>query len=210
VFINGKAKAGDVIAIYSGTVYRAPDMSLMCNFVFTDNQYPFSPLKPFPLSLAFLDLHIYLVTRQDELIIDGNPSGVSQQIYSMNREKANTRIRLLKRDPQWKDLEMWKDNPYAVAQFVNHSSAGRYPVNFCNGRTGANVFCFDYDFPGDMPQSLRCYIPNVGFSDNDSPATSAVPSLLFVALRDLEDEELFLNYKFNTRELSKLPNWYKP
>eukprot|EP01127_Copromyxa_protea_P004326 TRINITY_DN1419_c0_g1_i4.p1 TRINITY_DN1419_c0_g1~~TRINITY_DN1419_c0_g1_i4.p1 ORF type:complete len:121 (+),score=11.86 TRINITY_DN1419_c0_g1_i4:329-691(+) len=73
----------------------------MCDFVFTDNHY--------------------LINRCDGLIIDGNPSGVSQQIYSMNREKENAKIRILKKTDEFKELEPFKENPYAIAHYVNHS-----------------------------------------------------------------------------------------
>lgn len=40
VFIRGKVKAGEVVAFYLGTVYQPADMSLMCDLVFSNNQYP--------------------------------------------------------------------------------------------------------------------------------------------------------------------------
>eukprot|EP01127_Copromyxa_protea_P004325 TRINITY_DN1419_c0_g1_i3.p1 TRINITY_DN1419_c0_g1~~TRINITY_DN1419_c0_g1_i3.p1 ORF type:complete len:150 (+),score=15.32 TRINITY_DN1419_c0_g1_i3:329-778(+) len=147
----------------------------MCDFVFTDNHY--------------------LINRCDGLIIDGNPSGVSQQIYSMNREKENAKIRILKKTDEFKELEPFKENPYAIAHYVNHSP------------TRANVFCCDYNFPLSTPQPLQCYIPNVDFSHTEKESC-IVPSLVFLAARDLEDEEVFLNYNFNTSDPSKLPGWY--
>ncbi len=83
--------------------------------------------------------------------------------------------------------------------------------------------------PGDAPQ-LRAYMPNTllkgdsqqknqsqGSPHQEAAAVAAaagvspdetVPGLALVATRDLEDEELFLNYRLSPHV--PRPDWYSP
>lgn len=59
--------------------------------------------------------------------------------------------------------------------------------------------------------ALRPHIPNVLFRGKDSKVIGsdlALPTLVFVALRDLKDEEIFLNYRLSPHVAR--PSWYIP
>jgi len=56
-----------------------------------------------------------------------------------------------------------------------------------------------------IPQDLRPFIPNALFSPQPD---NTIPSVLFVTLRKVEDEELFFDYNFKPDEEKELPSWY--
>jgi hypothetical protein len=71
------------------------------------------------------------------------------------------------------------------------------------------------DFPSDCPPELRPYIPNVSFlppallrAQRAEWRDIAMKSLVVIATRDIYDEELFMDYRFN-KEGHNLPEWYK-
>ena len=69
----------------------------------------------------------------------------------------------------------------------------------------------------DKEPHLRAYFPNAAYPDDTrarrgEPAPAArgpVPGLVLVALGHLQDQELFLNYRYNANALG-LPDWYAP
>uniref|UniRef100_A0A061RI89 SET domain-containing protein n=2 Tax=Tetraselmis sp. GSL018 TaxID=582737 RepID=A0A061RI89_9CHLO len=91
------------------------------------------------------------------------------------------------------------------AHFANHPPAGAEP----------NVVVASLDaFPARLG-ALRRYVPNVTYAElsaaTDAAAADAdpaVPALCFVATRDLEDEELLLNYRYSPHV--RRPSWYVP
>eukprot|EP01126_Amoeba_proteus_P029218 TRINITY_DN287_c0_g1_i7.p1 TRINITY_DN287_c0_g1~~TRINITY_DN287_c0_g1_i7.p1 ORF type:complete len:255 (-),score=47.51 TRINITY_DN287_c0_g1_i7:222-986(-) len=178
LFLIGSAEAGDVIAIYPGMIYQTQDMSIMCDLVFTQNQY--------------------LIYRSDGMVVDGNMhNGISSRIWSMGVEKKNHKILQEKRKQPEHNAEMkvLMDNPFAKACYVNHSFEKD------------NVFCHDFEFPINFPKQFQCYIPNLYFTELSRDSIPyLVPSLVLVAKRKIENEEIFLNYKFNPN--SPLPSWW--
>jgi hypothetical protein len=61
-----------------------------------------------------------------------------------------------------------------------------------------------------MPAHLHALVPNFYFMDppNLSADSPLVHGVVFMALRDLSNEELFLNYNFNLGNASIWPIWY--
>ena len=53
-------EAGEIVALYQGIVYLSDTMSLMCDFLFKDNDY---------------------LIKSGNVIIDGNPDGKSKVSY---------------------------------------------------------------------------------------------------------------------------------
>ncbi|KAL2339397.1 hypothetical protein Fmac_007337 [Flemingia macrophylla] len=110
-------------------------------------------------------------------------------------------------------------NPLAVAHFANHPPKGVQP----------NVMICPYDFPL-TESNKRVYIPNVLFGNaevnmrrfgsfwfksgggsRNSGSKSNVPTLktlVLVATRPLQDEELLLNYRLSNSK--RRPEWYTP
>lgn len=63
-------------------------------------------------------------------------------------------------------------------------------------------------FAGDL-QPLRPYLPNILFSDGKAAAPQLVlPMLALVAVRELQDEEVLLNYRLSN--YIARPSWYTP
>lgn len=75
-----------------------------------------------------------------------------------------------------------------------------------------------------FPNALLQFVPNIyqrrpGFFDNVGSQQSVyrldysdihVPSLVFIATKDIQEgEELFVNYRFSP-SATKLPDWYQP
>lgn len=107
-------------------------------------------------------------------------------------------------------------NPFAVGQYINHPPKGNLP----------NVMSFTYDFPIDVyglplplsvfsspprPEEYKAFIPNT-YGVPESPYLSLpevyMRSLLLITKRRIEDEELFLNYRYNPN--NPYPSWYTP
>ncbi|CAM9450292.1 unnamed protein product [Choristocarpus tenellus] len=107
-------------------------------------------------------------------------------------------------------------SPLTVAQSANHPPGG----------TAANVLQSSYDFPsmtnggvwghggGSFPEHLRPLIPNRLY--NVAPRLfggkidrwALVETVVLLAARDIQDEEVFMNYRFNPA--MPAPAWYIP
>ena len=124
----------------------------------------------------------YVLARRDGVLIDGRPDGASAQL----RAVAQARDR---RPPPPAAAEA-----FAVGNMVNHPPAGTRP----------NVVVFPFDLPAGDP--LEPYVPVSPFrppADGDPARRTAV----LIAARDLEEEELFLDYKLSA---GSPPPWYAP
>ncbi|KAF1335502.1 hypothetical protein FI667_g1153, partial [Globisporangium splendens] len=96
-------------------------------------------------------------------------------------------------------------NPLAVAHKINHPPAGSKP----------NVIPFSFDFPPEEPFTQAEYQQLIPNSFVEMPSRwsmfgkrALVHGLAFIATADIEDEELFLNYRYNPH--NPLPEWYTP
>uniref|UniRef100_K3W6Z4 SET domain-containing protein n=1 Tax=Globisporangium ultimum (strain ATCC 200006 / CBS 805.95 / DAOM BR144) TaxID=431595 RepID=K3W6Z4_GLOUD len=96
-------------------------------------------------------------------------------------------------------------NPLAVAHKINHPPAGSKP----------NVIPFSFDFPPEQPFTQAEYEKLIPNSFVEMPSRwsmfgkrALVHGLAFIATADIEDEELFLNYRYNPH--NPLPEWYTP
>ncbi|KAF0694349.1 Aste57867_14760 [Aphanomyces stellatus] len=96
-------------------------------------------------------------------------------------------------------------NPFALAQMINHPPAETMP----------NVIPMAFDFPPEEPftsEPHHSFIPNRFVHPPSMLAMygkrSLVHSLVLVALNDIQDEEVFLNYRYNPS--MEYPDWYTP
>ena len=99
-------------------------------------------------------------------------------------------------------------HPYALAQRVNHPPAGVAP----------NVLGLAFDYCGSghatmpFPKHLCSLVPNEYarkpslLVEKSRRPDVLVPGLVLVATREVEDEELWLNYRLNP-QLPR-PTWY--
>jgi len=95
-------------------------------------------------------------------------------------------------------------NPFGIGNYINHPPPG----------SQSNVFALQYDAASDrkdmssIPSNLLHYMPNQMPDPTkfDFLNCNFVPSLIMLATRHIEDEELFLNYRFKPG--IPLPGWY--
>eukprot|EP00123_Amoebidium_parasiticum_P021488 comp6827_c1_seq1/m.2573 comp6827_c1_seq1/g.2573 ORF comp6827_c1_seq1/g.2573 comp6827_c1_seq1/m.2573 type:complete len:310 (-) comp6827_c1_seq1:237-1166(-) len=137
----------------------------------------------------------YLMARWDSVVIDGkNPD------LAIPPPKENSVEFMLAPRNKKQSRQTNTQHPYALGHLVNHPTPPERP----------NVSSLPYDYPGFVPEALRPYIPNRYFKkpnilyDNKS----VVRGLVLVASTHIENEELFLNYRFNPAR--PLPKWYVP
>ena len=97
-------------------------------------------------------------------------------------------------------------NPYALGHLANHPPEGKKP----------NVMHLPIDFASDAFHSQTGVSDVVPNSYAKKPTLLGTPDksacmygMAMVALRDVKDEELFLNYRFNP-DAPGLPQWYAP
>lgn len=95
-------------------------------------------------------------------------------------------------------------NPYTLAHFANHPEKGVKP----------NVIHLPIDFPADVEhEEVAEFLPNrypAGFGPTwlGTPDRSCCGyGIGLIASRDVEDEEVFMNYKFNP-DAEGLPDWF--
>ncbi|CAK4476111.1 unnamed protein product [Aphanomyces euteiches] len=96
-------------------------------------------------------------------------------------------------------------NHFALAQMVNHPPPQSTP----------NVIPMAFDFPPEEPfttEPFKSFIPNRFIHPPSMLAMygkrALVHGLVLVALNDIQDEEVFLNYRYNPN--MEYPAWYTP
>ncbi|XP_061362692.1 uncharacterized protein LOC133306392 isoform X4 [Gastrolobium bilobum] len=174
----------------------------------------------------------YLITRYDGTVIDAQPWGCGsdeQELWNgrkMVENKPDMEGAEKGSDSQSKPLEgsqvdtnddvLERRNPLALGHFSNHPAKGMLP----------NVMICHYDFPL-IENNMRVYIPNILFGNAEvnmkrfgsfwfqsgvsRKSESHVPTLrtvVLVATRALQDEELLLNYRLSNSK--PWPEWYAP
>jgi len=96
------------------------------------------------------------------------------------------------------------NNPYAMGHFANHPSQGVMP----------NVIQLMLDYSSDIDPDIEHLIPNqfakpptlLGTPDR----SACMYGLCLMAARDVKEEELFVNYRFNPAAKASWPTWYAP
>lgn len=185
VFIEGVAKAGEVCALY-------PGMSFL----------------PSQLRRANVTPSDYAISRYDGVTIDG-AADVSLDLSDIF-EEHNVDI-----------YEKQLVHPFANGHLINHPARGNQP--------NALQFMIDLDI-GALPSGLRELVPvenstfaisyldrleNLGVRQRVSgvemflrpiPDERIRRTMAIVALRDITEEELFINYRFNPA--IQAPDWY--
>lgn len=190
LWVSGEAALGDIVALYPGVAYTV--------------QYH-RRIPGYP-SVALSNCH--LISRYDNVIIDAKPWGKRNFSATFEAEKYSNRAEAAL-------LQLRQNNPFAVAQWCNHPPKGVSP----------NVVTASFDWiPGYSKGSLidtREYFPVVQYGPlheqreegvDQPPITQdiLVSGLALVALRDIKNEELFLNYRLNPNSINSLPDWYHP
>lgn len=128
----------------------------------------------------------YVLARRDGVLIDGRPGGASRQILTT----------ALQREGRGPGTRSEENRAYMVGQIVNHPPAGMQP----------NVAVAPLDL-WEEDESLWREIAAVNFRPS-APGQPRVQTAALVALRELCDEELLLDYKLQLQ--GPLEPWYTP
>jgi hypothetical protein len=151
--------AGQLVAIYPGTIYRRH----------------FDPL------LLPSIRNTFLLSRKDDLIVDGRDRGLSRSIYL----SCHARYPLYDKTWLLKDIFKHK-NPLTLGHYINH-----FPVN---GLPNVTYYEFDFSFNENQDDLYR-FVPNVRYSDIDDNDEKGMPSAVLISLRPIKQgEELFSCY----------------
>ena len=139
----------------------------------------------------------FLMCRYDGYIVDSRAwmsflRGRIREEYNAKRKNGGTLENI-----EWFS-ESSKKNPYALGHMVNHPPQGVAP----------NVMMA----PVDVRVQTDTFktLPWGCFSRDNTVAGEKVRGLALVALRDIEREEVFVNYRLNPSVLGGLPIWYHP
>lgn len=159
--------------------------------------YPGTVYFPQDISEAVVTENEYLIGRYDGVVIDG-------RMWDRRAEQLHREIRNLQVasgiTPELNSLNKFR-NPYALANYINHPPREHLKR--------VNAFLYQYDFPADMPEEFKQYIPNEYFKPpNVLWARDDVTmfGMVCVARRRIKDEELFINYRLNPA--NPYPDWY--
>ncbi|KAI8327789.1 hypothetical protein BC941DRAFT_446308 [Chlamydoabsidia padenii] len=132
--------------------------------------------------LLFVSLaNQYILKCYDGIYIDGKTTGLSGYIYRSVFHRENWPGATQSSDLTW--MTDKPRNPLAIGQFVNNGTY-EYP---------ANVYYQEIDIPKDFPRCLRQWIPNSYYGQTD-PFTTTTRIVALVAIREIENEELFSTY----------------
>jgi len=196
LFLGGVVDVGAVVAFYPGVVYSPAYYHHIPGYL--DEQNP------------------YLITRHDGNVIDAQPWGRGGD----EEEPWNGRKMVDEKGFQVDNSDdvLERRNPLALSHFANHPSKGMLP----------NVMICPYDFPL-IENDMRAYIPNILFGNateenkksignfwfksrvqenNESHVPTTLKTVVLVATRALQDEELLLNYRLSNT--TRRPEWYAP
>uniref|UniRef100_A0A2N9ET24 SET domain-containing protein n=1 Tax=Fagus sylvatica TaxID=28930 RepID=A0A2N9ET24_FAGSY len=219
LYLDGEADVGTVVALYPGVIYSPA-------------YYRYIPGYP-----RVNAQNTYLITRYDGTVINAQPWGLggeTREVWnglSMAEFKPDMQGVEKGSDRFWKLLNspmvgtqaglssdiLERRNPLAFAHYANH------PAN----STGPNVMVCPYDFPL-AEKDMRAYIPNIlfgnaeevkmkrfgsfwfklGSSGNGGSSVPVLKTLVLVATRALNNEEVLLNYRLSNSK--RRPAWYTP
>lgn len=193
VLVEGRALPGTVLALYPGTIY-----------------FPVDPLgdgRPFNVALPEQLDNAYLIRRYDDILIDGREWHLrALKLKAQSRALREAGVLLAEHEPSSlratnSALAKFR-NPYAIANFFNHPPKGR----------DANVMQWSYTFRRSFPEHLQRYIPH---EYRRAPGlietldwSVLMPSMVAIATRVIENEEIFMNYRLNPHKPHLHPDWY--
>lgn len=189
LWLRGAAPVGAVVGLYPGLVYEPMH---------------YRKVPGYPK----IDTHNdYFLARFDGALIDGQSWGQGRPTLGPSSQHVdlqynNTHHAML---AQLRQKEM--RHPLALAHYANHPAAGAQP--------NVMVAAFTYNPRQGEDAWLAAYMPNVMYHDaGRQQATELVmqdqqiKGLVFVATRQIQGEEVLLNYRLNPQV--QKPSWYAP
>lgn len=138
----------------------------------------------------------YMINRYDDCIVDGRHW--ERRVHSNLQELSHLSY-AKGDDPQYGQIYNKYRNFFAIGNYINHPPKDKEP----------NVMSHALDFLIDLDDKYKHYIPNYYAHQPgllDIPSECYMKSVVIVAKRQIHDEELFLNYRFNPK--NPYPDWY--
>jgi hypothetical protein len=154
--------------------------------------YPGTVYFPDNLTQEIIHENEYMISRYDDTVIDGRSWARKNEIAT--RDSIQLELVGIKTA----SLERFR-NPFGIGNYINHPAPGQEP----------NVMSYSYDFPAEFPEDLKPFIPN---EYHKAPSgllkrsNVVMHSVLLIAKRKIQNEEILLNYRFNPS--NPYPSWY--
>ncbi|KAL2329145.1 hypothetical protein Fmac_022572 [Flemingia macrophylla] len=219
LFLDGAVDVGAVLAFYPGVVYSPDYYHYIPGYLDEQNPYLITRYDGTVIDAQPWGCGGDGPERFNGRKMLGNKvdnEGAEKGLDKLNKPLEGSQVDDKDNDNDDDDDVVEGGNPLAVAQFANHPAKGVLP----------NVMICPYDFPL-TENSMRVYIPNIvfgnaevgmkrfgsfwfksGLSRNSQSQVPILKTVVLVATRALEDEELLLNYKLSNSK--EWPEWYAP
>lgn len=179
VWLDGVARVGQVVALFPGLVYEPKHV------------------RDIPGYPSFGSQSDFLMSRFDGHIIDSRAwmfhvNGTMEEYNAMRRRKIRSQEdnSLQNGAPIFNEQSL--KNMWAVGHMVNHPTENSSP----------NIMPVPVNWTACDHQLDAC-LPWAVFS-----SSSTLKGLAFVAKREIEDEELFVDYRLNPGVMGGVPVWY--
>lgn len=141
----------------------------------------------------------YLISRYDGVVIDGRKW--DRQGYKSHQSNILYQYAGMESSQEDQNALLKYRNPYGIGNYVNHPAPNQKP----------NLIQLGYDFPKgeeySLPKELSYYIPNELYKPSLLYVLMGyMHSVILIANRHIQNEELLLNYRFNPA--NPYPSWY--
>lgn len=207
--IDGSAEAGSLLALYPGACYMPSDLRYLPDYpqITKNNEY--------------------MIWRYDGIVIDGKAAvdndeagddGNTEEVDSSSGSNSAVNV------PSFREEQMeCTMHSFSHGHMVNHPMQG--------GSPNCIQFMFDMHVSRELQElrhlvpnalhstakrsiferllnlTIRQRVPSVSSLTSASFSSTRIPTLLLIALRDIQDEEVFMNYRFNPNA-PNIPHWY--
>ncbi len=208
LYVEGRAQAGSLLGLYPGTCYMPSD------------------LKHIPGFPNITENNDYLMWRYDGIVFDGKDA-----LQSENDGLENDMQEVHEADTQ--DPTSFREepvtcfaHPFSMGHRINHPPLGMSP-NCLQFMLDVRLTPTTRELRGFIPNELfgpvgrnsrslfermqnagvRQRVPSTSAFVSDSTSPLYIPTIAIIATRDLKDEEVFMNYRYNPSG-PDVPSWY--
>lgn len=212
LFVNGTAAAGSMLAIYPGMSYLPSQLRHATRKSPSSEEHGMNSEELTPEESA--PISDYAIARYDGVVIDGTAE-ISLTLENENEDASE--IDTEKEAPEALTLH----HPFANAHLINHPpehtppNALQFILDVDTASMSGNSARLTPVRPCEMPisrleqfenRTVRQRAPGVEYFISNAPNERVLRTIALVALRDLKDEEIFMDYRFNPKV--EAPDWY--
>ncbi|DBA87502.1 TPA: hypothetical protein ACH3X1_004532 [Trebouxia sp. C0004] len=189
LWLRGTAPVGAVVGLYPGLVYEPMH---------------YRRIPGYPK----IDTHNdYFLACFDGALIDGQSWGRGRPTLGPTNQHVDSQYRNTHHAMLAQLHQKEMRHPLALAHYANHPAAGTHP--------NVMVAAFTYNPRQGEDAWLAAYMPNVMYHEAGGQEATEhamqdqqTKGLVFVATRQIQDEEVLLNYRLNPQV--QKPSWYAP